>query len=215
MTSASLQNQFNTLLTQYTETYQNYIQAIQSGDTTFTSVPNTSFLGQKNIQILQNSSADSCQSACSTSTTTPCSGANFNTGTTSCTLLSGPGNIVPNVSTTAIVREALYYSYQLQQLNDQLTQINNQIKQSALQNMGKYQTTQQQQQQQEEILQTNYQILEQERKQIDAMIQEFETVHSAYENGTLSVDSYYNYYWVLLVIVVVLVGILAKITLSN
>lgn len=210
MSIASLQNQFNTLLTQYTDTYQNYIQAIQSGDTSYTSVPNASFLGQKNVQILQNSSADACQTACSTSTTTPCSGANFNTGTTSCTLMTGPGNMVPNVNTTAIVREALYYSYQLQQLNNQLTQVNNQIKQATLQNMTQYQNTQQQQQQQESILQTNYTILEQEKQQIDAMIQEFETVRSAYENGSLSVNSYYNYYWMLLVILILLIAIFVK-----
>ena len=56
-----------------------------------------------------------------------------------CTLSSGTGNIVNATNSTAIVQKGLYYSYQLQNLNQQLMDINQQINTAVNQSNTEYQ----------------------------------------------------------------------------
>lgn len=203
-----LSNQFNSLLTQYTDTYQSYISVINSDDNSLTTVPNSSFVGQSNINVLNNSSIDDCQTSCSSNTS--CSGATFNNNSNSCTLSSGTGNIVSTPQSTAIVQQALYYSYQLQQINTQLLNINQQMMTTTNNSYGQFQQTQQQNQQQEQILQNNYQTLTQERAEIDEMIRQFETLNAAYEDGNINVTSNYYRYIILIIFAIFLVFILIK-----
>ena len=194
-----LSNQFNSLLTQYTDTYQNYISIISSGDNSLTTVPNSSFVGQSNISVLNNSSISDCQTSCTSNSS--CSGATFNNNSNSCTLSSGTGNIVPTPQSTAIAQQALYYSYQLQQINTQLLNINQQLMTTTNSDYGQFQQTQQQNQQQAQALQSNYQTLTQERAEIDEMVRQFETLNAAYENGSINVTANYYSYIVLVLFV--------------
>jgi hypothetical protein len=175
----SLSNQFNSLLTQYTNTYQEFINVVNSDDSTLTTVPNSSFVGESNISVLNNSSINDCQTSCASNTS--CSGATFNNNSNSCTLSSGTGNIVSTPQSTAIVQQALYYSYQLQQINTQLMSINQQMMNTTNSSYGQFQQSQQQNQQQEQVLQNNYKTLSQERQEIDEMVRQFETLNAAYE----------------------------------
>ena len=209
----NLSNQFNSLLTQYTDTYQNYISILNSGDNNLTTVPNTSFVGQSNIEVLNNSSINDCQTSCTSNTS--CSGATFNNNSNSCTLSSGIGNIVSTPQSTAIVQQALYYSYQLQQINTQLININQQMMTITNNSYGQFQQTQQQNQQREQTLQSNYQTLTQERAQIDEMIRQFETLNAAYEDGSINVTSNYYSYIVLVLIAIFLVFILMRYSLPG
>jgi NADH:ubiquinone oxidoreductase subunit 3 (subunit A) len=214
--SSQLQNlssQFNTLLSQYTEMYNNYINVVNSNDTSFTAVPDTSFVGQSNISVLNGSSINDCASSCLNNSS--CSGATFNNNSSSCTLSSGSGNIVSTPQSTSIVKQALYYSYQLQQLNSQLMAINQQMISTSNNNFGQFQQTQQQNQEKEIVLQNNYQTLTHERMQIEEMIRQFETLNAAYENGNINVTSNYYSYIVLLFVVIFLVGLLMKFSLPG
>jgi hypothetical protein len=202
----NLSNQFNSLLTQYTDTYQSYISIINSGSNSLTTVPDSSFVGESNLSVLNNSSIDDCQSSCTSNSS--CSGATFNNNSNSCTLSSGTGNIVSTPQSTAIVQEALYYSYQLQQINSQLLNINQQIMSTTNSSYGHFQQTQQQNQQQEQALQNNYQTLLQERMQIDEMVMQFETINAAYENGNTNVTANYYSYIVLVLIAIFLIFVL-------
>jgi hypothetical protein len=208
-----LSNQFNSLLTQYTDTYQNYISIINSGDNSLTTVPNSSFVGQSNISVLNNSSIDNCQTSCTSNSS--CSGATFNNNSNSCTLSSGTGNIVSTPQSTAIVQQALYYSYQLQEINTQLLNINQQIMTTTNANYGQFQETQQQNQQQAQALQNNYQTLTQERAEIAEMVRQFETLNAAYENGNINVTANYYSYIVLVLIAIFLFFILLRYSLPG
>ena len=53
-----LSNQFNALLTQYTNTYQEYISLVNSNRNSLTTVPNSSFFSQRYIKTLSNSTLD-------------------------------------------------------------------------------------------------------------------------------------------------------------
>lgn len=209
----NLSDQFNTLLTQYTDTYQDYINVVSSNDTSLTTVPNSSFNGQSNISVTNNSSVNNCQTSCASNTS--CSGATFNNTSSSCTLSSGNGNVVATPQSTAIVQQAMYYSYQLQNLNSQLMAINQQMTNISNSSYDKFQQTQQQTKQQGDALKNNYKTLEDERIQIDEMVRQFQTIDAAYENGNINVTSNYYSYIILLIVAIFLIFVLLKFSIPN
>jgi hypothetical protein len=122
-----LNSKFNDLLTQYQETYQEFINVVNSNSdkNLYRSILNSSYIGKNNLNIIQNSSIDNCLSSCESNNS--CSGATFDNINNSCALSSGTGNIIDSENKTAIVKQALYYTYKLQKLNEELTNINNSI----------------------------------------------------------------------------------------
>lgn len=208
-----LSNNFNSLLTQYQETYQEFLNTINSNNNTLTTVPNSAFVGQSNINTIQGSSTDNCLSSCTSNTS--CSGATFDNNLNTCTLSSGTGNIISSNNQTAIVKQALYYSNQLKQLNNELISLNNSMMQNANSSMNSYSQTQQMNNEKAEILNKNYNTLEQERGEIERMIREYETLNSAYENGNINVTSNYYSYIMYLLIAIFLVFLLMRVSVSD
>ncbi len=186
-----LSNKFNNLITQYQNTYQDFVNTINSNDNSFTSVDNSAFVSGNNINTIQNSSVSNCTSSCSSNQS--CSGATFDNNQNTCTLSSGNGNIITSQNQTAIVKQALYYSNQLQQINNELLTTNNTMMNLANSNSNNFQETQQMASQKAEILQNNYNTLEQEREQIAEIIRQYETLNSAYENQKITIITYKIY----------------------
>ena len=123
----TLNSEYNTILEQYQQTSQNYINSINTTDQSynFIVIPNTSFIGNS-LNQSQLSTITDCQNLCSS--TPSCSGATYNTQNQNCALNSGKGNIINSSnSTSSIVMESIYYSYQLQLLNQQLLDKNTEI----------------------------------------------------------------------------------------
>jgi hypothetical protein len=50
----NLSSQFNSLLTQYTDTYKEYISLVNSNDNSLTAVPNSAFVGKSNNIYIYN-----------------------------------------------------------------------------------------------------------------------------------------------------------------
>jgi NADH:ubiquinone oxidoreductase subunit 3 (subunit A) len=208
-----LSNKFNNLLTQYQETYQDFVNAISSDNNTLTSIKDSAFTGVSNINTIQNSSVNKCKSSCSS--TESCSGATFDNNQKTCTLSSGNGNIVNSQNQTAIVKQALYYSHQLQNINNKLTDTNNSMMNLANSNTDNYKQTTQMTREKSQILQQNYNTLEEERIQIEELIRQYETLNSAYENGNINVTSNYYSYIMYLLIAIFLVSLLFKLNLTS
>jgi NADH:ubiquinone oxidoreductase subunit 3 (subunit A) len=99
----------------------------------------------------------------------------------------------------------LGYSYKLQQLNNQLTDINNQMKNLSKSNYAEYDKNNQTSKNQEKILKTNYETLVQEKSEIEEMIKKYETVNTSYEDGSVNVTSNYYIYIIFLFIVIFLI----------
>ena len=209
----TLSNNFNNLLTQYQSTYQNFVNTIGSTDASFVYVPNTSYVTDNNINTIQNSSINNCITSCSSNQS--CSGATFDNLQSTCTLSSGNGNIVNSSNQTSIVKQALYYSYQLQLINNQLLQINTSMMNLANNSSSIFQQNQKTSSQKAQILQQNYNTLEQERGQIMELIREYETLNSAQENGVINVTSNYYSYIIYVIIAIFLIILLTKINLSG
>jgi hypothetical protein len=208
----TLTDQFNNLISQYQDTYKNFINTINSGDNSLTSVSDSAYVGENNINTIQNSSVNDCVTSCSS--TQSCSGATFNQQQNTCTLSSGNGNIINSPNNTAIVKEALNYSYQLQNINNQLMNINNSMMKLSNSSADSLQQNQQTTQQKAQILQQNYNTLEQERFQIEELIRQYETLNSVQENGVINITSNYYKYIVYLVIAILLIVLLMKVNLT-
>jgi hypothetical protein len=187
-----LSNKFNILLTQYQETYQEFITVInsESDKNLYTNIQNSSYIGESNINIVQNSTLDNCLTLCKSNKS--CSGATFDNNDNSCVLTSGAGNVINANDKTAIVKQALFYSYKLKSLNEELFNINNSINDLTESKLNTFNNLNIKNK--GEILNNNYQILQTERFEIEKIIREYETLNSAYEDGTINVTSnYYNY----------------------
>lgn len=205
-----LSNEFNMLLTEYQDTYKNYMNAINSDNKNLKTIPDFSFAG-KNINTLNNSSLSNCQELCSVEAN--CSGATFNNNSQSCTLSSSPGSIVNTPQSVAIVQESIFYSYKLQGLNTKLTDINKQImdiNNNNYDNIKNLETSKQYQ-----TLNNNYEILANERNEIERMIRVHETLNTAYTDGDINVTSNYFVYVSLLIITILLIFLLINFSLPN
>jgi hypothetical protein len=213
MSNQNLSDKFNSILTQYQETYQNYITALKSSDNSFMNAPNTSFVGETTIRSIPNSSLDSCISACTSDTTV--SGASFNNSTSNCTLYSGTGTLVSDNNTTSVVPKDVYYNYQLQQLNSQLLSINKQMIDKMQKEQGTAQMTQQESIQLDQALLNNYKTLTEQRGEINRMVRKYESLDAAYQDGNINVTSYYYNYIVLLLITILLAFLLVKFSVTG
>lgn len=208
-----LSNQYNSLITQYQDTYQEFLNTINSGNNSFASIPNTAYVGGNNISVSPNSSLNSCMNTCTSNDS--CSGATFDNSSQSCTLSSGVGNIVTAPNKTAIVKQALFYSYQLQVINNELLTTNNTMSNIVNGSASTYQQTQQMNADKSAILQQNYNILNGERAQIEQMIREYETLNTAYDNGAINTTSNYYSYIMYLIIAVFLFLLLLRFSVGG
>jgi|694.fasta_scaffold32677_3 hypothetical protein len=209
----NLSNQYNMLISQYQNTYKKYIVVINSDNKTFKTVDNSAFYGEKQINTLNNTNVKNCQSACSSNSS--CSGATFNTLSNKCSLNSGSGNVVQAQKSKAIIKEAMYYSYELQKLNAKLLDINKQMINISNSNYSKFQKTQQQNIEKENTMNNNYKTLSDERIQIDKMIIEYDTLNSALDNGNIIVTSNYYSYIALLFIAILLIFLLLNFSFTG
>lgn len=206
----TLSDNFNTLLTEYKNTYNDFINNIN--DTSLTTIDNSAFIGGNILNTNTNSSVDNCKSSCSSNSS--CSGATFSNNN-NCVLSSGNGNITNATDSTAIVQKGMYYSYKLQKINQQLTDINQEISNTMNETYSSYQDNLNKSQDQNQAIEQNYTVLTQEKEEIEKMIRQFQTLNSAQENGDIKVTMYYYNYIFLLIIVVLLVFLFIKFTASS
>jgi hypothetical protein len=202
---------FNGLLTQYKETYKEFINTINSNS--YKSLLNSAYIGENNLNIIQNSSINNCLSSCKLNKS--CSGATFDTTNNSCTLARGIGNIIDSKNKTAIVKESLYYSYKLKNLNEELANINNSIIRLTNSKMNDYSKLKQNTKTKNQILNNNYEILEKERVEIEEIISQYETLNSDYSDGSIKTTTNYYNYLIYLLIVIFLFFLLCKYNLTE
>lgn len=208
----TLSNKFNTLLSEYQSTYNDFIDVVNSNDTTFITVDNSAFNGANIINTIPMSNVNSCSTSCSSNTS--CSGATF-TSTNNCILSSGNGNIINTANSSAIVKKALFYSYQLQKINQELMKINQEINNNIDPTYENYQTNLNKINVREKAIQQNYIVLTQDRENIAKMVREFEILDSVQENGDIKATMNYYNYIVLVFIAILLLFLLLRFSIPN
>ena len=148
----NLSNEFNMLISKYQDTYKKYIQLINSGKNNLKIIDDSIFLGKEKINILNNTNISNCEKVCLSNSL--CSGATFDTLFNKCILSSGFGNIIPSQKSKAIIKEAMYYSHELRNLNNKLIDINKKMMDNY--NYQKYQTNKEFSLQLDKIIKKNY-----------------------------------------------------------
>jgi len=208
----TLSNQFNVLLTEYQDTSKKYTDLINTKDNTLVEMPDSAFIGESNLNVLGESNVSACQSECSANKS--CSGATFDLNLNNCTLFSGSGSIVPTTNSVAIVQQAIKYSNRLKELNTEMTSLTQEMNNLSNENHKQVSQNNSQMQQQGEIIKTNHTILIKERKVIDNMLNQFQTINAAYEDGNTHVNANYLNFIVFLFIAIFLILLLIRFSLS-
>ena len=208
----TLSNKFNTLLSEYQSTYSDFIDVVNSNDNTFITVDNTAFNGTNIIKTIPMSNVNSCSTSCSSNTS--CTGATF-TSTNNCVLSSGNGNIINTANSSAIVKKALFYTYQLQKINQELMNLNQEINNNVEPTYNTYQTNLDKIKVREKAIKQNYLVLTQDRENIAKLVREFETLDSVQENGDIKATMNYYNYIVLVFIAILLLFLLLRFSIPN
>jgi NADH:ubiquinone oxidoreductase subunit 3 (subunit A) len=122
----------------------------------------------------------------------------------------------PNAVQSPDVNKSAYYKDILKELNNQLLQMNDQMLVLSKNELKQYGENSQENHTNEQNLQKNYSILLSEREHIDKMVAEFETLNSAYNNGSLKVTSnYYSYILLFFVVLLLIFGYLWSFTIGK
>jgi hypothetical protein len=171
-------------------------------------VPKTSYNATPGPQ-LSDTNIEICSAYCSVSPN--CSGANFNTSTKTCSLMSGTGVLTPTQNTVALIPQLTQYLLTLSQLNFKLTQINdkivNLIKKGQIDFIKDYNDNKIE----NKLLVNRYKKLIVEREKIDDMIHKIGNVQEEeYYESNLTSTTYFKY-GLLIVLVVIFFIILANI----
>ena len=204
----NLNTKFNDILSEYQNTYQEYLKTIGSSSNDLTLLDNFAYNGGNSISQNPSTGAEDCLTSCQN--TPACSGATFDASGQLCSLTSGQGKIIKSNGSSAILQRSALYSYKLQDLNSQLIKLNTEISNNISGSYSGYQQQQEQQNQQQQTMLQNYQILEQERDDINEMVRQFQTLDGAMDNGEINVTMYYYNYVILTFIVVILIMLLLK-----
>jgi hypothetical protein len=209
----SQSNNFNDILTEYQNTYKEYVDYLNTNSSDLKSLLNSSYNSSSVLNNQTVTSANDCKTNCMSNSL--CSGATYNLDSNMCTLYSGIGNIINSTNSTSLVPGSVYYNYKLQELNEKLIQLNQKMLTIAESAMSQYNENSQKTLNKKQQLQTNYQTLLQERDHIGKILKEFQTVNSAYNNGSIILTSNYYKYILWILIIILLIFLLIKFTVIN
>jgi hypothetical protein len=208
-----LSQRFNTLLSEYKDTYQKYGDVLNSKNNSFAQIQNSSFVGESNLGVSSTSNVSACEANCSTNKS--CSGATYNNTSNNCTLMSGPGSVVNTTNSVAIVEEALFYSNRLKELNVEMTSVNEQMINLSKSSSVTIQQNRGQSQQQQQIMENNYNVLSNERFELEKMSRQLQTIEAAYEDTNIHVNANYANYIVYILVIILLTLILLRTAVSG
>jgi hypothetical protein len=213
MSIQTLINKYNSILVEYKKTYQDYINSLNLNSSDLYTVPNTFFFGDDILSVTQGSSVSSCKSSCLANTS--CSGATYNTKYDNCAINSGDGNLVEYPNSTGIVHPTVYYSYKLENLNDQLISLNIQISNLISSNQTKYIQELPDIQEHHQIIQQNSHNLNIDKAKIQKMLNNYKKLNQNYDESELVLTSNYYTYIGLFLITILLVFLLIKFSISG
>jgi hypothetical protein len=196
-----LSAKYDNLLMQYKSAvadYINYLNNSNPADKTLSSIPGQAFwgTGPAGTQEVYNNITDvnSCAALCLK--TTNCTGATFNPttyGKPMCWLRTGDGNPVPSKPEDyAIIPSSTAILLNIQNINTQLTNVNNQILEKINNSNTLYSDQYAERSQKAAILLANYQNLNAERIKIENMVNEYQDLDQAQIEGSLKINE--NYY---------------------
>ena len=216
----SLTTEYNNLLIKYQQSVLNYINYFkeETGEKTFTTITGQTFWGSAPLNIYTNiTNVTDCQAQCSS--TPNCSGATFNPidhGQPMCWIRTGNGSVMPGLSNdSAIVPEAQNLLKIVQSINDELTQVNNQILRIIKKGEPIYNLEAETREMKAKELIQNYSNLVMEREKIGKKMKEYSTLDENDKEGNLLINRNYYSFLLLLGLTIAIMFILYKFPILN
>jgi len=204
----TLETEFSNVMTQYELAYMNYINSLGSGKDSskkFVTLPKRAFYGSGSVNNVNVQTSEQCVSACSADTT--CTGATFNSQAHSCMLRNGAGPVISaDDNTSAIVLELAQNANILQLLNQKLISLHEQMSTLLSSLSPEIQQQIQEKNMNKQNLETQYQMLMDERNKIRSLVQEYEDLSQSY-NDTYAQTQQENSQYIFYVIVTILLVI--------
>lgn len=199
----------------------NYNQAASPnyniGAQPLTTISGSTYWGTTGVGFNNSATLQECQASCSN--TPGCTGATFNGtahGQPMCWLRGGDGNIAGGLeSDYAIVPEGEKLLQIIQGINQQLTSVNQQIQQQTTNGQPLYDTQTTQRNLQNAALINQFIQLTQEREKINQMLNEYQTLDTEQEQGSIMINQNYYSFILLLGLAVVFIVVLYKFGLSS
>jgi hypothetical protein len=215
----TLNTEYKNLLIQYKQAvlnYVNYLKQDASGNE-MVQVQGNIYMGTSTLSQNNSPNVNECQASCAN--TPGCSGATFN-GTKykqpMCFLRSGDGNIVNGApSDYAIVPKGKQLLLIVQNLNSQLTDINNKIQSKTTSGKEINDQLNQNKQISNTDLQKQYTQLVDERDKINKILLEYKKMDYVESEGDINTSKNYYYYILLCIISIFSVYLLYRITFTN
>jgi len=217
-----LSAKYDNFLLQYKQAVADYISFLNTSGSgkTLTSIKGQAFWGsgQAGTQAAYNDIIDvnSCSALCLK--TANCTGATFNAttfGTPMCWLRTGDGNPVPSKAEDyAILPSATALLLNIQNINMQLTNVNNQILEKIQNSNTLYSDQYTERSQKATILLANYQKLNAERIKIENMVNEYQNLDQAQIEGNIKINSNYYSFLLLFALSIIVIIFIYKITNS-
>lgn len=218
-----LSAKYDNLLMQYKQAVADYINFLSnpSSGKTLTSIQGQAFwgTGQAGNQSVYNniSNLNSCSALCLKKSN--CTGATFNPtsfGKPMCWLRTGDGNPVPSKPKDyAIIPLATAYLLNIQNINMQLTNVNNQILEKINNSNTLYSDQYEERSQKAAILLANYQKLNAERIKIENMVNEYQDLDQAQLEGNIKINENYYSFLLLFALSILTIIILYKMSTSS
>ena len=190
----SLIQQYETTMTAYNQTYQDYTAAINTG---YTQLPGKAYTGLAGGQVSYSTAknADQCQGTCSKLPN--CGGATFtpNQMTNNCKVSQSVNTSIPNYGISsssgnvAIVKKSLVYAAKLYGLNEKLLSLNNQIQNAIAANPSyNVDNINGQKKAEGQVMMNEYDKLMKQRADIKKLIDEYDSINSSNINSSLVVN---------------------------
>jgi hypothetical protein len=201
----SLENEFNLVMMEYEQAYQNYLN-IKNSDSSYNYIQSRILFGGTNILETTSSDVSGCMTLCSNNTS--CTGANYNTNN-SCILKSGILNTsISNDTNYAIITEISQITNTLQELSRQLNSILNELTEQVNNIIPTNEEEQQQKNIEIENLYIRSQMLNNEKTKIELLIKENNELNNQYNISALKVkQNNFNFMlWIILAIVILFIG---------
>jgi len=195
--SLSLMGQeYDALLMQYEQAYKNYINHISSSGagaststSTFANMKGRTFWGTSGVSEGASNTVEECQGTCSSLSN--CTGATFNPDKKYCWTRTGEGDVIPGLDNdVAIVPTTKKYSDILYTLNNQLLSLNKKM----IDSNPKSSNSHNERETRHDQLTTNYENLMSEKRRVELMIREYESLEDVNKNSYISVNQKYLYY---------------------
>lgn len=211
----TLKVQYNNLLTSYTQAVANYVNFVNSNGNSQTDqmvqLPGNIYLGSSTLSTKTSANVQDCEASCIKET--GCTGAIFNSKNLTCSLKNGQGAVVSSSDyNIAIVNEAQYLIKIIDDLNTQLTTTNQSIQDINANTEPIYNQDIQVKTSQDQKLTSDYNMLLEERKEIENMIRQYEKLDKKDTQTSLSTNQNYYSYLVLIVFALLIVYMLISIS---